>query len=255
MLLTLLIPALGAAAPAASDSMVPIKEWTVPWEKSRPRDPAVAPDGKIFFVGQVGNYVARLDPATGEFKKFEIDAGTHPHNLVVDPKGIVWYAGNANGTIGRLDPGTGKVTVYPMPRSRGSRPPYPDFRSRREPVVYRSDQQFRRAPEHRNREDPSDQDDDTPRQALRHCARMRVDARISISSGPTRSAPSIRRPWSFGSTSSPPSGLGPAGSPGPPMAISGTATIPAATSEGSIPRLARPRNGRIPVDPPPFPMR
>ncbi len=116
MLLALLIPALVISAPAVPDSInVPIREWTVPWEKSRPRDPAVGPDGKIFFVGQVGNYVARLDPATGEFKKFEIDSGTHPHNLVVDPKGIVWYTGNANGTIGRLDPGTGKVTRYPMP--------------------------------------------------------------------------------------------------------------------------------------------
>ncbi len=116
MVLTLLIPSLGVLHPAVPDSnVVPIREWTVPWAKSRPRDPAVAPDGTIFFVGQVGNYVARLDPATGEFKKFEIDSGTHPHNLVVDPKGIVWYTGNANGTIGRLDPGTGKVTVYPMP--------------------------------------------------------------------------------------------------------------------------------------------
>jgi virginiamycin B lyase len=108
---------------AAQDSLpAPIKEWTVPWEKTRPRDPAVAPDGSVFFVGQVGNYVARLDPGSGEFKKYEIDPGTNPHNLIVDAKGQVWYAGNRNGMIGRLDPVTGAITRYPMPDSTARDP-------------------------------------------------------------------------------------------------------------------------------------
>ena len=108
---------------AAQDSLtVPIKEWTVPWNKTRPRDPAVAPDGKIFFVGQVGNYIAHLDPATGEFKQYAIDPGTNPHNLIVDPKGQVWYAGNRNGMIGKLDPATGAITRYKMPDSTARDP-------------------------------------------------------------------------------------------------------------------------------------
>lgn len=102
------------ATVAAADT-VGITEWTVPWEKSRPRDPYVAPDGQVWFVGQAGNYVARLNPATGEFKRYEISEGTHPHNLIVDAKGMVWYAGNRNAHIGRLDPATGTVTKYPMP--------------------------------------------------------------------------------------------------------------------------------------------
>ena len=112
--LALATPASPAAASAVPDS-VPIKEWTVPWERTRPRDPAVAPDGKIFFVGQVGNYIARLDPVSGEFKRFEIDSGTNPHNVIVDAKGFAWYAGNRNAMIGRLDPATGAITRYPMP--------------------------------------------------------------------------------------------------------------------------------------------
>ena len=47
-------------------------EWQVPWENSRPRDPYVAPDGTIWFVGQVGHYVAKLDPKTGDMQKFDI---------------------------------------------------------------------------------------------------------------------------------------------------------------------------------------
>jgi virginiamycin B lyase len=94
---------------------VPIEEWTVPWERTRPRDPAVAPDGRIWFVGQAGNYVARLDPSTGRFERFEIEAGTYPHNVIVDAAGNGWYAGNRNGMIGRIDGKTGAITRYPMP--------------------------------------------------------------------------------------------------------------------------------------------
>lgn len=107
---------------AQSAQVVPIQEWTVPWEKSRPRDPAVAPDGRIWFVGQVGNYVARLDPRTGTFDRFELDPGTNPHNVIVDAAGNAWYAGNRNGTIGRIDARTGAITRYPMPDSAAGDP-------------------------------------------------------------------------------------------------------------------------------------
>lgn len=109
--------------PAQQDAPpVPVKEWNVPWTKTRPRDPAVAPDGKIWFVGQRGNYLGRLDPATGEFKQFAIDSGTHPHNVIVDARGRPWYAGNRNGMIGRMDPATGAITRFPMPDSTARDP-------------------------------------------------------------------------------------------------------------------------------------
>jgi virginiamycin B lyase len=91
------------------------KTWSTPWEKTRPRDPFVDREGRVWFVGQVGNYVANLDPKTGQFKRYEIDAGTNPHNLVVDAKGMVWFTGNANGRIVRLDPASGKLSTFMMP--------------------------------------------------------------------------------------------------------------------------------------------
>src|SRR3712207_2388230 len=57
------------SAAGALDRPVEITEWTVPWEKTRPRDPYVAPDGRVWFVGQTGNYIAVLDPKSGEFKR------------------------------------------------------------------------------------------------------------------------------------------------------------------------------------------
>jgi virginiamycin B lyase len=120
-LITVAVTSASAQEPAGPPA--PLQEFQVPWgREGRPRDPAVAPDGSIFFVGQAGsaptgNYIARLNPSTGEFKKWELDPGTNPHNCIVDANGIVWYSGNRNGTIGRLDPKTGAIKRYPIPDS------------------------------------------------------------------------------------------------------------------------------------------
>ena len=82
--------------------------------ETRPRDPYVDAQGRVWFVGQAGNYIAYLDSDRGTFKRFEIDAGTHPHNLVVE-KRMVWFTGNQNGRIVRLDPATGKLTTFMIP--------------------------------------------------------------------------------------------------------------------------------------------
>lgn len=111
--IALLLGAVGLGA-AALDP-VEIKEWPVPWPNTRPRDPYPDAQGRIWFVGQTGDYLAVLDPRSGEFKRFELDGGTGPHNLIVDAKGMVWYAGNRTGHIGRLDPATGQITKIPMP--------------------------------------------------------------------------------------------------------------------------------------------
>jgi len=92
-----------------------IEEWEVPWSGSRPRDPYVGPGGAVWFVGQTADYVARLDPATGSFERFELAPGTGPHNLIVDSDGIVWYAGNRTAHIGRLDPASEEIRTFPMP--------------------------------------------------------------------------------------------------------------------------------------------
>jgi virginiamycin B lyase len=105
----------GAAEASADAAAVELREWPVPWEDSRPRDPYVAPDGGVWFVGQRGDYLAELDPESGDFRKFDLEAGTGPHNLIVSSAGEVWFAGNRAAHIGRLDPESGKVTVFAMP--------------------------------------------------------------------------------------------------------------------------------------------
>jgi virginiamycin B lyase len=93
------------------------KEWAVPYgADTRPRDPYADAEGRVWFVGQQGNYVARLDPATGEFRRYEIAPGTNPHDLVVE-KGMVWFTGNRNNRLVRLDPRSGTLTTYMIPDS------------------------------------------------------------------------------------------------------------------------------------------
>ncbi|WNC71228.1 lyase [Thalassotalea psychrophila] len=94
---------------------IDIKEWQVPWDNTRPRDPAVDSKGNVWFCGQAGNYIAMLNPLNGKFKRFELSNNTNPHNLIIDSKDHVWYAGNRNGHIGRLNPTDGSIKQFSMP--------------------------------------------------------------------------------------------------------------------------------------------
>jgi virginiamycin B lyase len=106
------------AVPLEAQQPVTIDEWTVPWgAATRPRDPFVDREGRVWFVGQAGHYIGVLDVASGEFRRYELEPGTGPHNLIVASNGMVWFAGNRVGYIGRLDPATGAITRYPMPDS------------------------------------------------------------------------------------------------------------------------------------------
>ena len=44
---------------------VTIQEWTVPTKGAHPHDPAVGPDGALWFTEQMVNKLGRLDPKTG----------------------------------------------------------------------------------------------------------------------------------------------------------------------------------------------
>lgn len=107
---------------------VTIKEWDVPTPNSRPHDPAVAPDGALWYTGQMANKLGRFDPATGAFKEYPLktpDSG--PHGLVADRDGNIWFTAAFKGYIGKLDPKTGNVTEYTMPDPRAKDPHTPTF--------------------------------------------------------------------------------------------------------------------------------
>src|SRR3972149_9444220 len=87
---------------------VRIEEWDVPTPNSFPHDPAVAPDGALWYTGMQSNTLGRLDPKTGTIREYRLKTpGSGPHGLVVDGEGNVWFTANYKGYIGRLNPRTG----------------------------------------------------------------------------------------------------------------------------------------------------
>ena len=123
--LALMLAVAGASAqqPQATATGEPqIREWQVPYPESRPRDPYVGPDGRVWFVGQRSHYVGVFDPQSGEFEKYDLEDGTGPHNLIVDRDGTIYYTGNLARHIGVLDPHSGKIEKIMMPDSAARDP-------------------------------------------------------------------------------------------------------------------------------------
>ena len=74
-----------AGLAVAGTLSVQIKEYEVPTPRSRPHDPALAPDGSLWYAGQGANKLGRLDPKTGEFKEFPLKTpNSGPHGLVAN---------------------------------------------------------------------------------------------------------------------------------------------------------------------------
>ncbi|MBI4765500.1 MAG: hypothetical protein HY787_13000 [Deltaproteobacteria bacterium] len=105
---------LSVSLPVSSDGgdiKVTIKEWEVPTPNSRPHDPAVDPEGSLWYTGQLVNVLGRLDPRTGKIREYPLmvpDSG--PHGLVSDKEGNIWFTANYKGYIGKLNPSSGVVT-------------------------------------------------------------------------------------------------------------------------------------------------
>jgi len=117
-----------SSSPAAGSLKVSIQEWDLPTPGSLPHDPAVGPDGSLWYTAQKANRLGRLDPATGQITEFKLptpDSG--PHGLAADRHGNIWYTGNYAGLIGKLDVKTGQVTEYRMPDPQAKDPHTPVF--------------------------------------------------------------------------------------------------------------------------------
>lgn len=121
LLLSLLCCGLLPADPACADSLE-IREWHVPWKNSVPRDPFVDKGGRVWFVGQAGNYIGNLSPEDGLFNRYDAPPGSGPHNLIVDDDRNIWFAANRKRFIGKLSPSTGQISKFEMPNRKAKDP-------------------------------------------------------------------------------------------------------------------------------------
>src|SRR6267154_1489978 len=107
------------AAPASEtgELKVAIHEWDVPTKGAHPHDPAIGPDGALWFTEQMANKLGRLDPATGTFQEYSLVEGKNsgPHGLVADQEGNIWFTAQGGNAVGRLDPRTGKIELKKVP--------------------------------------------------------------------------------------------------------------------------------------------
>lgn len=114
-IVAIIFTAFVSLAAGATDRVL-IKEWDVPTPDSFPHDPAVGPDGSLWYTGMFVNVLGRLDRTTNMIKEYRLKVpGSGPHGLAADKKGNIWFTANAKGYIGRLDPQTGGVKEYYMP--------------------------------------------------------------------------------------------------------------------------------------------
>ena len=101
------------ASASAANLNVEIHEYDVPTAKSRPHDPAVAPDGALWYTGQAANKLGRLNPQTGAFKEYPLKTpNSGPHGLAADRDGNIWFTAIYAGYVGKLDPKTGDIREY-----------------------------------------------------------------------------------------------------------------------------------------------
>src|SRR5271166_676535 len=110
--------AAGAALrPASAAAAAPhIVEYKLPRAGAFPHDPALAPDGIVWFTDQATSHIGRLDPASGAVVDVATPTpGAGPHGITVAPDGIVWFTENAAGKIGRLDPAHMAFVEFPLP--------------------------------------------------------------------------------------------------------------------------------------------
>src|SRR5229473_1249517 len=111
---------IAARVPGASvgELKVNIKEWDVPTKGAHPHDPAVAPDGSLWFTEQLQNKVGRLDPASGkiELKKVQGQRAL-PYGIAINSKGVPFFCEFGTNKMAKIDPQSMEITEYKLPES------------------------------------------------------------------------------------------------------------------------------------------
>ena len=113
-----------------------IDEWVLGGRASMQHDLMVHPNGDVYSVDMMQDELFRLDPETGETKRFPIDdsglplggafatggsplqpnsnARVGPHSLQVAPDGSIWVTLALGNQLGRFDPKTEAWSIHPM---------------------------------------------------------------------------------------------------------------------------------------------
>lgn len=112
----------GGVTPGTRTVSGKISEWLMPTQKFA-RDPAIGPDGNVYYAVTSGDKIARFDPKSKRFQEWDLPARTRPRSILVTPGGKVLFGSSSYGIIGELDPSSSKVRIYKLPFANTD--PYP----------------------------------------------------------------------------------------------------------------------------------
>jgi virginiamycin B lyase len=85
-----------------------------------PHDVAAAPDGTIWYTGQLAGVLGRLDPKSGTVERIPIGSGSAPHGVIIGPDGAAWVTDSGLNAIVRVDPQSKAVRSWPLPKERAN---------------------------------------------------------------------------------------------------------------------------------------
>ena len=108
---------LGRVNPATGE----IKEFQLKTPHSGPHGLMEDQDGNIWYTGNTGSLIGKLDPKTGDVTEYTTPEAGDPHTLIFDKAGILWFTMQNANHIGRLDPRTGEIKLL-TPPTAGARP-------------------------------------------------------------------------------------------------------------------------------------
>ena len=110
-------PGATASPSSAAALELRVREFNVK-PGSHPHDVAPAPDGGVWYTGQVDGTLGHLDPKTGDVRSIKLGAGSAPHGVITGPDGNAWITDGGLNAIVRVDAATDAVRAFPLPADR-----------------------------------------------------------------------------------------------------------------------------------------
>ncbi|MBI4463099.1 MAG: carboxypeptidase regulatory-like domain-containing protein [Acidobacteria bacterium] len=96
------------------------RDYVTPDPEATPHGLTVDNEGHVWWVDNLGFYLGRLDPKTGEMVRYYMDPkgevpGGHGHTPVLDSRQNVWFSVVVGNRLGKWDRQTEKITLWEPP--------------------------------------------------------------------------------------------------------------------------------------------
>ena len=88
--------------------------------RNTPHTIIVARDGGVWFTELGHSSITRFDPATRQFRRYQIETRSGPYGILEREDNVFWFILSGGSKVGYLDANTGKIRTYPTPTASAS---------------------------------------------------------------------------------------------------------------------------------------